>query len=267
MKAIVSWTLKTRKVSTVWWVVGIMAFVFVTLIFYPTIHHQQAQLEKSFSDLSSGTVALFSDTGDIFSPDGYLSSQIFYLLMPLLLGILAIGLGASLVGREEKEGTLELILSRPISRGKLLASKVTAGIVIVVAVGMVGSVFTAVMSKLVSLPVPFWNILLTGVTATMLALSFGAISFMVASLGRTARGAAVGIAALVAIAGYLLSSLAAQVSWLNGPSKALPFAYYHPADVLNGTYNWLNLLFMIGVIVACGMVSYFAFRRRDLVGS
>lgn len=267
MNSVIKWTLKARKSSTVWWVVGIMIFIFITLIFYPTIHDQQAQLEKSFSSLSPDTVALFSDTGDIFSPHGYLSSQIFYLMLPLLLGILAIGIGASLIGREERDGTLELLLSRPLSRGRLLLSKATTGGVIVIMVGLIGSVFTAAMAKFVSLPVPFWNILLAGVAATAMALSFGAIAFAVTSLGRAGRAASIGISAILAIAGYLLTSLSAQVSWLKGPAKAFPFTYYHPAEILDGSYNWANILFMAGLIVLCAVISYFAFRRRDIVGS
>jgi ABC-2 type transport system permease protein len=240
-----------------------LAFVVLEMAFYPTIRDQQAELEKSFSQLSDSAIALFSDTGDFFSPVGYLSGQIFYLMMPMLLGVLAIGAGASLVGREEREGTLELLLSRPLSRIRLIFAKALAGTLIVLMVGLAGTLVTALMAKTVSLPVPFTSILLAGLVSTALALSFGAVAFMITMLGRGARAAALGVAALVAITGYLLSSLAATVDWLKWPAKLFPFDYYRPAEILEASYNWLNLLFILAVIVACGLVSVIAFRRRD----
>lgn len=267
MIPVIKWTLQARRLSILWWVLGIIAFVALELAFYPSIRDQAAELEKSFSSLSDSAVALFSDTGDFFSPVGYLSGQIFYLLMPMLLGILAIGAGTSLIGREEREGTLELLLSRSISRSRLMAAKAVTGVLIVLVVGAVGALTTAVMAKLVDLPIPFGNIMLTGLASTVLAISFGAVAFMITMLGRNARLASVGLSSLVALVGYLLTSLAGNVSWLSGPSKIFPFAYYHPAEILEGTYNWLNILFIVGVIVLCSAVSWFAFRRRDLVSS
>jgi ABC-2 type transport system permease protein len=266
MKAIIIWTLRSRKWSIIWWGVGVSMLIFVTLIFYPTIHSQQDQLNKSLSGLSDETVALFSDTKNFFSPVGYLSSQIFYLLLPLILGILSIGLGSSLVGREEKEGTIELLLSRPISRMKLIVAKAATGVLIVSVVGVLAGLLTAGMSKLVGLDAPAWNILLTAIASTLVAVSFGSVAFMVTMLGRGAKSASVGLAALYALGGYIIASLSTNVSWLRVPAKVFVFNYYKSAEILQGTYNWANMLFVIGVIVVCGLISRVAFNKRDLTG-
>lgn len=266
MTPVVRWTLWQRRWSIFWWCAGVAAFVAINMVFYPTIRDQAAELEKSFSKLPESAIALFSDTGDFFSPVGYLSGQVFYLMFPLLIGALAIGAGSSLVGREEREGTLELLLSRPISRTNLMLAKALSGIIIVFTVGMVGTVSVAILAKLVNLEVPVTNILLAGFASTILALCFGAIAFTVTMLGGIARSASVGIASMVALAGYVISSLASSVSWLKWPSKALVFDYYHPAEILYGTYNWLNIMFIIGMILICAVISWRAFRRRDLGG-
>ena len=213
MRPVIKWTFWQRRWSTIWWVIGIVAFIILQLAFYPTIRDQATELEKSFSELSDSAVALFSDTGDFFSPIGYLSGQIFYLMLPLLLGALAIAAGSSLIGREEREGTLELLLARPISRSRLMLSKALVGLIIITIVSLIAGLTTAALSKVVDLPVPFDNIMLATFAATALAISFGAIAFMITMLGRTARTASIGVAGLFAIAGYLLSSLAGNVEW------------------------------------------------------
>lgn len=264
MRGLITWGLKQRRWFMIWWMVGIFALIFVNLIFYPSFRDQTAELEKTFSQLPDSVSSLISDTGDIFSPSGYLSSQVFYLLLPMMLGILSISLGASLIGREENDGTIELLLSRPISRTTLLRSKALIGIVIVVGVGLFGTITTVVMSTLVKLDVPSMNIFLTGLAAILLAVCFGAMALMITTLGRGARVASIAVAALFAFGGYILASLKSNVEWLKWPSKVFPFDYYHPGDILNGTFNWQNLWYMVGFLVLSAAISVVSFRRRDL---
>lgn len=263
MKSIIKWGLWQRRWFILWWCIGIAAFIFINLIFYPSFKDQAAELEKSFSSIPDSAMALFSDTGDFFSPEGYLSSQIFYLMMPLLLGIMSITLGSSLIAREEKEGTIELLLSRPVSRTKLLIGKVISGLIIIGVVSSVGLAIVLIMSKAVEIPVATINIGLTMFASIMVALSFGAIAFAITMFGK-ARVASVGLSTLIALGGYIIVSLAGGATWLKWPSKVFPFYYYHPAEILKDTYNWQNMLYVIGVIAACVLVSWFAFRRRDI---
>jgi len=264
MKGVIFWTLWQRRWSIVWWAAGLTAFIFINMVFYPSFRDQSAEFEKTFAQIPDTAKALLSDTGDFLSPVGYLSSQIFYLMMPMLLGILAISAGASLIGREEKEGTIELLLARPLSRTKLLAAKATTGAAIVIAIGIVGTMVTTVMAKAVDLAVPFGAVMLAGLAATALALSFGAVAFMISVLGSLGRAASIGVSTVVALGGYILVSLAGTVSWLAWPAKAFPFYYYHPGEILEGTYHWSNMLFILVLAVVCGVVSWLAFRRRDI---
>lgn len=266
MISIIRWTLWQRRWSIFWWALAVTAFIFINIIFYPTFRDQAGEFEKTFAQLPEGARALFSDTGEFFSPVGYLSSQVFYLMAPLLIGILAISLGTSLIGREERDGTIELLLSRPVSRTRLLAAKAVAGLAIAAFIGLITSIATMVMSKLVDIAVPMPNILLAGLAATALAISFGAVAFMVTTLGRGARAASIGVATFVALLGYIVVSLAGIVEWLKWPAKALPFNYYHSAEILRGTYDWSNMLFIAGVVIVCAIISWAAFRRRDIGG-
>lgn len=267
MKAIVKWGLWQRRWSTLFWSLGVIFFVFINLIFYPSFKNQSAEYEKLFAQMPESAKALISDTGDFLSPAGYLSSQVFYLMLPLLLGILAISIGVSIIGKEEREGTIELLLSRPISRVKLLAGKALVGLAIVGGVGLVAALAVAVISKLVELEVPFANIFLAGFSTLVLVISFGAVGFAASCLGRGGRTVAIAVATFYAFGGYILASLVDVAEWLKWPSKAFPFNYYQPGAVLEGTYNWANMLFMLGVIVVAGLVSWWAFARRDLVNN
>ena len=267
MKPLVIWTLRQRKWSIFWWCAGIIFFILLELVFYPTFKDQAAQLNKSFSQIPETAKQLFTDTNDLFSPLGYLSSQIFYLMMPMLLGILAINQGMSLLGKEENNATIELLLSRPVSRGRLLSGKAAAGLFIVALVTTLSAVFTAIMCKLVGLDIGAIYIIQASLAAGLMALSFGAVAFLLTALGRAGRAASIAIATAFALGGYIISSLAPTVNWLRWPAKLFPFNYYHSSELLTGRYNWANAIYFAVIITACMTISWLAFRRRDLLGS
>jgi len=68
----------------------------------------------------------------------------------------------------------------------------------------------------------------------------------------------------VALGGYIIGSLAGTVKWLSFPAKLLPFHYYQSEAILRGTYNWNNVWYFVFVIALCSVLSWVAFRRRDL---
>lgn len=264
MFTIYKWTIWQRRWSIFWWSVGVVALVVITLVFYPAFK-DQADLNKQLENLPQAAKSLISDTGDFFSPQGYLSSQLYYLTLPLILSILSMGLGSSLIAKEEDGGTIELLLSRPVSRGKVLLGKAAAGVVILIIVSVLALISAVVMCKLVSIDVSLAGVVMATFMALVLALLFGAVAFMVTTIGR-ARIASIGIAVLIAFGGYIVSSLAEVVGWLKWPARFLPYHYYQPGAALNGNYYWRNVIFLLIVTVILGFISWSAFRRRDLNG-
>lgn len=267
MSALIKWTLWQRRWAIFWWAVGVLIFIVLNLAFYPSVRDQTSQLNQSFNQVPESAKVFISDTGDFFSPQGYLSSQVFYLMLPMLLTILAVNLGSSLIAKEENDGTLELLLSRPITRLKLLAAKAAAGILILLIVGLIALVSIVILSWLVDINVGLGDIARASLMSIILALLFGAISFFVTTLGRTARLASIGIAVLVALGGYIISSLASIVSWMQWPAKVMPYHYYRPGDILGGHFSLPNALGILGVTIVLGILSWIAFRRRDIIGS
>jgi ABC-2 type transport system permease protein len=246
-----------------WWTLGVGIFIAINLAFYPSFKDQSQELSKALQDIPDSAMALFSDTGDFFSPVGYLSSQVFYLMLPMLLSILAISLGASLLGKEEKEGTLELLLSKPLSRTRLLVAKAVSGILITLCVGLVATLIVAVLAIVVDIEVSTRGIVVTSLICWLLSLSFGSVAFAITSFGRV-RIASIGIATLYALGGYIIASLIDVAEWLNWPAKLFPFDYYQPAKIMESSYNYANLMFLFVIIGLCAVVSWYGFRKRDI---
>lgn len=265
MIAVIRWNLWQRRWFILWWCIAITALVAINLAFYPTFRDQAASLEQSLSEIPDSAKALTTDTGEFASPVGFLSSQVFYLMLPMLLGIMAITLGSSLLAREEKDGTIELLLSRPISRSSLLLSKAMVGILLCAVAALCAFGVTALMARLVDLPVAATHIAVTTLTCSLLALSFGSVAYLITSLGK-ARIASIGLATFVALGGYIVASLAGLASWLENVSKIFPFHYYKPGEILYGNYNWQNIVILGSITLVSGVIAWFAFRGRDISG-
>lgn len=263
MMPIIRWTIWQRRWSVMWWSIGVAGFIILTLIFYPTFKDQAAQLQKSFNELPSGVVQLSGGSSDFFSPVGFLNSQIFFIMLPLLLGILGIGMGSNVIGREEQDKTIEALLARPLSRGRLLAAKALAGTSILATVSLISLIVTIAIAKAVGLEVAAGDIALATVSCFLLSLSVSAIAFLLSATGR-ARGASIGLAALISLLGYIVSSLAGTVHWLQTPAKVFPFHYYGSEAILRHTYDWTSALFFVAILILCGVGSWLSFRRRDI---
>lgn len=261
--SIIKWTLRQRKASIIWWSVGIAIFMFISMIFYPSFKDSAAELEKSLTDIPDAALQLFGGSTDFFSPVGYTNSQVYFISLPLLLGILAISLGSKVVAKEESDKTIEGLLSRPVSRTKLLISKSLAASLILAFVSLIAAISMVLVAKIVGLDIATSNLLTASFVCFLLTLSFGAIAFTITTIGK-ASGLALGVATLIAFGGYLVDSLAGTVSWLETPAKFFPFHYYQSESALYGSYNWWNILFFIAVIIVSGLISWLAFRRRDL---
>ena len=262
---LIKWELYQRRWSIFWWTVGIVLFASLILGVYPTFRDQAAQIDQSLKGFPDSAKALFTDTNDFLSPVGYLSSQMYYLLMPLIFSFLAIGLGSTLIAREEQQHTIELLLARPISRGTFVVSKATAGLVVVLIVGVITALVCAGEAAIIKFAgVSAVNVLLVTLMSLMLAILFGAIAFVLTTTRRFGRGASIGIAGMLALVGYLVSSLDQTVKWLIWPARFLPFHYYHPADILRGSFGWPEFIGMALVAIILVWLAVKLFAKRDV---
>ena len=264
MRPIIRWTLWQRRWSIFWWCLGISAFIGLELGVYSSIKGQAAQLNQSLQHLPNSVRSLFGANNDLFSPVGYLNSRLFYFLLPILLSNLTIGWGSSLIAREETDGTIELLLSRPVSRGRLLLSKILSGLLITLIITGLATMVTLALVKIVGLDVPLPRVAEAALMAGLLSLMFGALAFAVAAMGRAGRGAAIGLAVLVGLGSYIIASLETNVHWLLWPSRFLPYHYYSPTNILNGHMSWPTAIIYAAISVALFFLGWLAFRRRDI---
>jgi ABC-2 type transport system permease protein len=78
------------------------------------------------------------------------------------------------------------------------------------------------------------------------------------------KGAAIGVTAALAVAGYLVNSLAALVDALEPFQKLSPFYHYVAGDPLRRGLDPWHTLFLVAVGVIAAVVGVVLFARRDV---
>jgi len=262
----VSFSVATRALrdgrrSFIGWSIGLAVLVGFTLAFYPSIKGNE-----SYDDLLKDmpeALQSFVGTQGLTSPAGYLESQIFIFMLPLLFLIFEIGRGAASIAGEERVGTLDLLLANPIARGRvvlekfgtLVASMFVLGVVFFLVL-LLGVLVLDMDIGLRSLIVPTVGTILLGIFFGTLALSVGALT------GR--KGTASAVSALVAVVAYFLNSLAPFVEAVEPLRVVSPFYWALGESPVGDPVPLLRLIFVIAATGLVLIVGIFRFDRRDL---
>jgi ABC-2 type transport system permease protein len=247
-----------------WWSLGLAGMVALMVSVYPTVRANPAlnRLVQQYPDALKAFIG-FGGEVDYLSPAGYLGSELFSFMVPLLLLVAAIGAGARAVAGEEEAGTLELLLSCPVSRRRVVLDKLAALAVELVGLGAVLLVSLWVGARVVSMNVSFLHLAAATAAAVLLALAYGALALLVgAATGR--RALTVGVVAAAAVAAYLVASLASLVDVLEPAKLASPFYHYSASDPLRHGLAAGHALLLAGIAVVAGLLAPIALERRDV---
>jgi len=264
LASVLAKTLYDKRRSFVWWCVGILAFVALYGAVYPSISGQTSleKLINSYPQALKGFIG-FGGNLDFISGAGYLGSEVFSFWGPVVLLAAAIAAGSSAIAGEEERGTLDLLLSLPLSRTRLLLEKLGALVVEVVALGAWLWILLVIVSAAAGMGVSAWNLGAATLSLVLLALVFGTISLAIgAATGK--RGLAIGLAAALAVAADVLNALAPLANWLSSAKMASLYYYYSHGDPLRHGFQGADTLVLVAAVLVISAAAPFLLRRRDL---
>jgi beta-exotoxin I transport system permease protein len=233
---------------------------------YPTVRDNN-ELDKTFANLPPGVEALLGLSGGnlLSSPTGYLDSQFFANILPVMLLVLTIGLAAWSIAGDETAGSLELLLANPISRTKVALARLGALILLLAALAAVCALALIALGPATGMNkgLPATHLVAATVAAGLLALTFATVAFAVgAATGN--RPAALGAAAALAVAGYVLEGLSQQIHALHPVSAANPWHWLLANDPLRHGLTWHTWLPPIAATMILAVIALPRLARRDL---
>ena len=134
-------TLYDQRRSFIGWALGVGALVIVMAAMWPSVRSMPG-LDKFVRNYPEALRKLFN-LKTFKTGSGYLNTELFSLMIPALFLVFGIGHGARLIAGEEDERTLDVLLSTGCSRRRVLLEKGAGLVVVVLGLGLVLFVVTA----------------------------------------------------------------------------------------------------------------------------
>jgi ABC-2 type transport system permease protein len=256
-------TLRDQRRSLLLWGGYLVAIGVLMAFFYPTIS-SMTSFNQYLSQLPEGVKEMFgAGLVDYTSPVGYFSTELFSLMVPLLLLVFGIGFGANAIAGEEEKGTLGFLLTNPVPRWRVVADKFAVLVVSMVLLGFFFWAGLAITVSAMNIDINLLKLAEATLGACALALVFAAVAFL-AGCVKGSKGMSMGVASGLAVLTYLLNTLGGVVNGLKNYRFLSPFYHYMEPDTLNNGLSLVHILILLGLAVVFLAFSIPAFIRRDI---
>jgi ABC-2 type transport system permease protein len=253
------------KSFLIWTSVLIGLFLIVYLMYPSIIKSGNIQMMDEMMEMFPEEMlkAFNMDISSMDSAYGWLKTEGFVFAL-LIIGVYAAVFGVSILLKEQSEKTIEYLNSLPIKRGTVLLQKAICGIVYIIFMVIVLSVFNYIGLEL-SGDFDKKQYMLLSITPLFSALPLFAIAlFLSTFFSKTKKSFGVGLA--IAFVSYFLQVLAE----MNETTEYLKyFTVYTLSDIRNViteiTINPIMILLSLLITVIFVFLSYIRYNKKELV--
>lgn len=255
---------KIRINSIITWTVSTVAMVFVFFSFFSVFAEQAEMMQQVLEKFPKELLVAFGmDNMNYYTVLGYIS--FYFLFVQLLLAIQAGNYGFGLVSIEETEMTADFLLTRPVSRAKILTSKLLASMAAMLVTDLFVwiSIFSAISIFGEGKEYDSGTLFLLLFSLVLFQLFFFSVGLMISLLVKRVRSVTPYSLGL-AFGTYVLSAF----SGVFGDVKLeylTPFKHFEPAYIVNnGTLNTPLVLINIAITVIALISGYWLYLHRDI---
>jgi len=203
--------------------------------------------------------------GDIFSLSGSVAIGFIHPIAVGLNLVFAVGFTAAAIAGERQRGTLEVLLSRPISRRVVYLTLAASGALFVgmaVFGSIVGSLIGASLTGRIA-ELGVGQLPLLWLNGALLYWAIGAIALL-ASASFDRLSPALGLSIAFVLVSYFLDVLGSLWPDAKGLQPYSVFYYLEPKAILAGLPDLGNLVVLAVVMVVAVITALVVFPRRDL---
>lgn len=258
-------TLKMQWRGALYWGIGLGLLVYYIQVIIP-----DSEALKQYADMAETLPPVFmqllgaSDAAALATPEGFIGFGFFGYAL-LILAVYAVMAGLNVTANEEDEGILDIVLSLPLARGRLVLERFAAYSVltlIIIILSLVGLLLGAQQSTLD---------LNTGRLAEATLNILPGVLFMIAltifvSVLVRRKSVATGIVAGIIAASYFIDFIGKSVTndIVQAVQKVSFYTYYDSSGVIVNGLNAGHIALLLGlttILVAGGL---WFFNRRDV---
>jgi ABC-type transport system involved in multi-copper enzyme maturation permease subunit len=247
-------------------IIIIPLFQFLILKVITTIDYSSI-IMYSLKQLPENIQAMFGEGFiSMLTVEGAAAFGLNHPLVLVILSIVAISIPSRHIAGEVETGTLELVLSFPVTRIRLLLNLYVSAAVFLLVI-----IFCAVCSSLFSITI--FHQLTSDLSIRMLKIGCNlwlmfvfimSLTMVLSSFEKAGNKVGLSVAAIVLVF-YLLHYLSSLWDALQFTISFNIFTYYQPEDLMTGQRSFLlHFGVLFSLIIVCLSVSIYQFNRRDI---
>lgn len=260
---IYKYELKANNKTALIWMITLCGIVAMIMAFFPMMKSEMELFVKMMDSFPPVMKAMMGIVVENFNTAiGYYTFAFTYVL--LFGAIQAMNLGIGIVSKEERERTADFLLTKPVSRTRILTSKLLSALTIFVMTNIVYSAVSAVFVVSMS----DGNFALTEFVlinaslffSQLIFFSVGLIISVLAKKIKTVLPVSLGLVfAFFAISAFAVTSTDDKLRYVT------PFQYFKTETILaEGKYETVYSVMGLSIIVVALIASYAIFKRRDI---
>ena len=263
LRDIATKTLRDQGRALAGWAVAIVLLVAMYVAIWPSMRDQPA-LSDFLDQMPEAFRNLFAATGaDMSTPLGYLQIELMSFMAPILVILYAVMAGSAAVAGEESRRTLDLLVTAPVSRRRIVIEKAIAMVVGTVGLSALLGVCLVVEGQFADMALPTGEVAAAMLHLALLGLVFGTMALAIGCLTGQA-GLSKAVPAVVAVVTYVVNGLGGMVTWLEPLQRFSPFFQFSAHDPLRNGVSWPAVLVAFVTVLVLVVVAVIGFERRDV---
>lgn len=251
---------RTRPVLA--WCIGVAAYIALLGAIFQSISESKG-LKDLVQHYPEALRNVFGLSGvDITTGAGYMDTELFNFMLPLLVLVFAIGSGSRTLAGEEEAGRLELLFAYPVRRRDSVLSKGVAVGVELAAVCTAAFAALAILSPVLDLGLDLerlaggvLGVWLLGVLYAWFALAIGG--------AHASRELAIAVPSAFAVFSYLIGGLHTLADWLD-PLRFLSSFWWIGQSPLTRGVDYAHYTVVAAAAAVCIALATRLIERRDL---
>lgn len=256
--------MKANRKALIVWCIGMFLLIASSMAKFAGLSASGQSINDLIAKMPTSLKALYGvGTFDISTASGYYGLLFLYLV--LIATIHAAMLGANIISKEERDKTAEFLFVKPVSRNKIITSKIVAALLNLLIFNIVTLISSIVMVGKYSKGEDVnGDILILMVGLFVLQLIFLFIGSGIAALTKkpkTAGSLATGILLLT----FILSIIIDINEKLESLKYLTPFKYYEAKHLMFGSGFDAVYVILSGIIIVLTLLATYVFyKKKDL---
>lgn len=255
--------LKAYRQSTLIWTFSLVALVVLFMSMFPAISKDIDEFTKLLEGYPEAVrQALGLEIDNLGTILGFYSYIFLYLT--LCGAIQGMNLGTSIVSKEVREKTADFLLTKPVTRTRILTSKLLAAVTSLVITNAVYLVAASIMVSLVKTEAfSVTTFLMISMTLLFVQLIFLAVGIIISVVFPKIKS--VVTVSLGTVFAFFIIGMLVSTSGDMAKRYLSPFQYYDRAYIIeHSSYEASFMIAGLGIIVISLAASYAVYTKKDI---